>query len=87
MSSATHAMCTSSPSLPVEHAAGHRFARFARGLWRAYWARRARRASIMVLSNLDERTLQDIGLNRSEIESVVHDRSNQRLRSYDAGWE
>ena len=59
-----------------------------RSLWRGYWARRAQRASILLLSSLDDRTLADIGLARSEIESVVRDKSRQRLRYYEPpSWE
>jgi uncharacterized protein YjiS (DUF1127 family) len=56
-------------------------------LWRAYWERRARKASIMLLSSLDNRTLDDIGLDRSEIQSFVYDRSKERLRRYQPTWE
>jgi uncharacterized protein YjiS (DUF1127 family) len=58
-----------------------------KGLWRAYWERRARKASIMLLSSLDNRTLDDIGLDRSEIQSFVYDRSKERLRRYQPTWE
>jgi uncharacterized protein YjiS (DUF1127 family) len=87
MSSGTQAMCTSSPSHSVAHAARHGLTHSVKGLWRAYWARRARRASIFYLSSLDSRTLADIGLDRSEIESFVNDRSNQRQRRYEPNWE
>jgi uncharacterized protein YjiS (DUF1127 family) len=50
--------------------------------WGGYWARRAQRASVHLLSSLDDRTLQDIGVNRSEIESIVYAKSCERLRCY-----
>jgi uncharacterized protein YjiS (DUF1127 family) len=50
--------------------------------WRAYWAHRAQRASVQLLSGLNDRTLQDIGVNRSEIESIVYAKSCERLRRY-----
>jgi uncharacterized protein YjiS (DUF1127 family) len=52
--------------------------------WETYWARRAQRASVHLLSSLDDRTLQDIGVNRSEIESIVYAKSGERLRRYES---
>lgn len=51
-----------------------------RSAWRAYWRRRAKRAT-QFLQSLDDRTLKDIGIDRSEIDSVVYgarDRSTDR---------
>ena len=87
MASGTHAICTSSPSHTVPHATGHRLAQSVKGLWRAYWERRARKTSILLLSSLDDRTLDDIGLDRSEIESFVYDKSRDRVRRYEPRWE
>ena len=85
MSSGT--LCTSSHSHEVAHAASQGLAESIKGLWRAYWERRARKASIMLLSSLDNRTLDDIGLDRSEIQSFVYDSSKERLRRYQPTWE
>ncbi len=80
----TQTICTQSQP----HAgAAHGTVQFAKGLWRAFWERRARKASVMLLSSLDNRTLDDIGLDRSEIESFVYDKSKERLRRYQPSWE
>lgn len=51
--------------------------------WQAYWQRRARRAAVELLQSLDDRTLHDIGVGRSEITSVVYGRPRDRMRGYD----
>jgi uncharacterized protein YjiS (DUF1127 family) len=56
-----------------------------RRAWRAYWQRRARQATVLLLSSLDCRTLHDIGISQSEIESLVRG-GNDRCRCYDASW-
>ena len=58
----------------------------ARRSWRTYWERRARRATVLILCSLDERTLHDIGISSSEIQSCVYSRSGDRLRRYHETW-
>ena len=53
--------------------------------WRAFWDRRARYATEMLLHSLDDRTLKDIGLSRSEIGSVVHG-GWRRHPTYNEAW-
>jgi uncharacterized protein YjiS (DUF1127 family) len=48
--------------------------------WRAFAQWRARKAAVRELHALDDRALRDIGINRSEIESVVSGRDETRLR-------
>jgi uncharacterized protein YjiS (DUF1127 family) len=47
--------------------------------WRGYWRRRADRATRAILLSLDDRTLKDIGLDRSEVESVVYAGGDRRI--------
>ena len=56
-----------------------------RGAWRAYWEWRARKVTILLLRSLDQRTLHDIGIAESEIESLVCG-GNDRCSRYDATW-
>ena len=58
---------------------------FVRQAWRSYWDWRARKATVLLLNSLDSRTLHDIGVSPSEIESLVHG-SSDRCRRYDASW-
>jgi uncharacterized protein YjiS (DUF1127 family) len=53
--------------------------------WTAHLERRTRRAAVLVLQSLDEHTLQDMGINRSEIESVVYGPPVERKRHYSGG--
>src|SRR5262245_42955918 len=52
----------------------------ARKWWRAYSLWRERKAAVRELRALDDRTLRDIGVNRSEIEWVVYGQDATRLR-------
>jgi uncharacterized protein YjiS (DUF1127 family) len=48
-----------------------RLAGRASGLLRTYLDRRAQRATVRILQSLDTRTLKDIGIDPSEISSIV----------------
>jgi uncharacterized protein YjiS (DUF1127 family) len=87
MTHGTSALCASTSAPAADHTASHGALGVLQGLWRAYWAQRARRTTAFLLRSLDDRTLADIGLERSEIESVVRDKSGQRLRAYRPNWE
>ena len=59
-----HPISTADQDTPTLAArAGSRIAK----AWRAYWQRRARRATVELLHSLDDRTLHDIGVSRNEI--------------------
>jgi uncharacterized protein YjiS (DUF1127 family) len=60
--------------------------RIVRAWWRDYCDRQARKATLIILKSLDERTLRDIGITASEIESCVHNKLCDRRRRYDASW-
>ena len=75
---------SSSLSLPPKSSMAARVATLARRGWHAYWQRRTRRATLILLASLDERTLRDIGLSPSEITSVVYG-APDRIRSYAVG--
>jgi len=48
--------------------------------WRAYWDWRVKRTTVVILLSLDRRTLHDIGIDPSEIESLVYDVGRDRRR-------
>ena len=50
-------------------------------LWKAYFAWRARSAAKITLYQLDDRSLKDIGLHRSQIDSAVHTCLRDRITS------
>ena len=50
----------------------HRVGGLARSAWQAFWERRANRAAVVMLQSMDAQALHDIGVNRSEIESMVY---------------
>jgi uncharacterized protein YjiS (DUF1127 family) len=52
------------------------------GLWAAHARRRERWAAIRELHGLDDRTLRDIGLGRSEIESAIVDPERRLAREF-----
>ena len=58
------------------------FAEKAASLWHTYLGRRAKRATVNILQSLDARTLKDIGIDPSEIESLVYGKPHDRLRRY-----
>ena len=55
--------------------------------WTAYWVGRARRTTVLMLQALDDHTLRDIGLGRSEIESAVYGQDGERRLHYRTDWE
>lgn len=58
----------------IVQALGRRAAAAASKQWQAHVLRRQRRAAVKELAALDDRTLKDLGIHRSEIESVVYRR-------------
>ena len=83
MPSTSQAILTSPGSHAGTQATAHGLARSLKDLWQAYWMRKAQRTTVIVLRGLDDRTLHDIGIDRSEIESVVYTRDAARTRCYE----
>jgi len=55
--------------------------------WHAYTAHRSRQIAKAHLMALDERLLKDIGIDRSEIHSVLMDRARERRRGIPSEFE
>jgi uncharacterized protein YjiS (DUF1127 family) len=88
MSCPTTVMSCSRPApdaTPRQSSLAARAGELIRSGWRAYWDWRARRVTVLLLRSLDSRTLHDIGLDPSEIESLVRAGCDRRRR-YDAIW-
>jgi uncharacterized protein YjiS (DUF1127 family) len=54
--------------------------------WSAWQRRREQKRTVHILSTLDGRTLKDIGVDPSEIESVVYGNPSERVRPYGKDW-
>lgn len=54
--------------------------------WTAWQRRRAQKRTVHILSGLDGRTLKDIGVDPSEIESMVYGNPSERVRPYGKDW-
>jgi uncharacterized protein YjiS (DUF1127 family) len=70
---------TADAALPRPTLAGAVGSLLARG-WRAYWDWHLRRTTVLILQSLSPRTLHDIGIHASEIESVACDAARDRRR-------
>ena len=83
MMSNTHAI-SATPSISARPAAqgiGQAIGLILKRGWEAYWRRRAKRTAVMMLHALDDHCLHDIGVDRSEIESVIYGKpADRRLR-------
>ena len=64
----------------------HAIAAVVQRWWRAYRDRRDRRSTLAILAGLSDVALKDIGVTRSELESLVNDPGEDRPRSYDRHW-
>ena len=62
----------------------HRLSGRLHDAWAAFLAYRAERETVRMLRSLDNRTLKDIGLHRSEIESLAHNPASERRIGVDA---
>jgi uncharacterized protein YjiS (DUF1127 family) len=65
----------------------HRLTDAVQSTARAYLDWRLRRATVRILTSMDDRMLRDIGMTRSEIHSVVYGDAEGRTPSYDRTWE
>ena len=90
----TYTYTVTAPALPARaipssaarlQAGARNLRRLAHRAWRLYWERQARRSTMMLLHSLDDRTLADIGFQRSEIYSAVYG-SQDRVRPYHPIW-
>jgi uncharacterized protein YjiS (DUF1127 family) len=54
--------------------------------WATWRHRRAQRKTVDILNGLDCRTLKDIGVAPSEIESMVYGDPRDRIRPYRSDW-
>jgi uncharacterized protein YjiS (DUF1127 family) len=77
MAHATHAIPGPAPT-PHQQTV----ARFLKREWTAYLTHRAQRATVRILHDLDDVTLRDIGLSRSEVDSVVYGTPGDRRVNY-----
>jgi uncharacterized protein YjiS (DUF1127 family) len=53
-----------------------------RRAWLGFWRWRSLNATVAVLGGLDDRMLKDIGIDRSEIESIAYTSGAERRRRY-----
>lgn len=67
-----------------EHAAAHGLGATVKHWWQAYWLHRAERVTVLMLRSLDDRTLHDIGMHRSEIGSLVYGLPKERRHTFTA---
>jgi len=68
------------PAASTQASGLHRLSAVAAKAWNGYWDYRANRAAVALLQSMDGQALHDIGINRSEIESVVYGRSRENVR-------
>ncbi len=83
--SATTLPARSLPAPSTPHTRG--IAAAVKGWWAAYWVRRAQRTTVLMLEALDDQTLRDIGLGRSEVGSLVYGEPRDRMQRYQTRWE
>ncbi len=81
MTYGTHAMA-GTPSLSAQSPSPN-VGGVLRSWWEAYWRRRAQRTAAMMLRSLDDHCLHDIGIDRSEIDSVVYGTGGERRLRYE----